>query len=234
MADAIFYSGTKNASSWAMRAWLALRAAGFEFEEKVVDIRRPQRFANLELIGRFSPPAMVPVLQVGARVIFDSLAIMEFANDVSDGQLLPRDPLTRAQARSIVAWQHSGLSNICSRISFESAFYPFKRALTSREAAECDRFFNHLHHALQRSGRPFLFGPVSLADFALAPAVVRLTRHQIDLSRWPKVDDWTRNLLNHPLVAEWMTEADKLPHIWFDDYLDPAEPLATAKEAVAA
>lgn len=26
------YSGTKNASSWAMRAWLALREAGIEFE----------------------------------------------------------------------------------------------------------------------------------------------------------------------------------------------------------
>ena len=45
------YSGTKNASSWAMRAWLALREAGIDFDEEVVDIRRPQRFANLERIG---------------------------------------------------------------------------------------------------------------------------------------------------------------------------------------
>src|SRR3546814_8176237 len=55
----LFYSGTKNASSWAMRAWLALREAGVVFEEEVVDIRRPQRFANLDRIGAFSPPAMV-------------------------------------------------------------------------------------------------------------------------------------------------------------------------------
>ena len=59
MADAILYSGTKNASSWAMRAWLALRAAGFDFHEQEVDIRRPQRFENLQLLGLFSPPASV-------------------------------------------------------------------------------------------------------------------------------------------------------------------------------
>src|SRR5262245_42172992 len=39
----ILYAGTKNASSWSLRAWLALKEAGVEFEERVVDIRRPQR-----------------------------------------------------------------------------------------------------------------------------------------------------------------------------------------------
>ena len=48
VADAlILYSGNRNASSWAMRAWLALREAGIAFREEVIDIRRPQRFANL-------------------------------------------------------------------------------------------------------------------------------------------------------------------------------------------
>ena len=47
----ILYSGTKNASSWAFRAWLALREAGLDFEERVVDIRRPQRLGNLAMIG---------------------------------------------------------------------------------------------------------------------------------------------------------------------------------------
>ena len=87
MATPILYSGTKNASSWAMRAWLALREARIEFTEEVVDIRRPQRFINLARIGAFSPPAMVPVLVDGNTVIADSLAIMEFANDLAGGAL---------------------------------------------------------------------------------------------------------------------------------------------------
>ena len=220
MANAILYSGTKNASSWAMRAWLALRAAGFDFHEKVVDIRRPQRFANLQSIGLFSPPAMVPVLVVEEEVIFDSLAIMEFANDSCGGRLLPSDPIGRAQARSLMAWQHSGLSGICPQISFESAFYPFKRGLTREEKAQCVRLFNPLEQLLKRSRGPYLFGALSLADLALVPAVVRLTRHKVDLDCWPYVGIWCDAVLEHQLVAEWMAEADQLPHIWFDDYLN--------------
>jgi len=220
MTKAILYSGTRNASSWAMRAWLALRAAQFEFREEVVDIRRPQRFANLEQIGRFSPPAMVPALVVDDDVIFDSLAIMEFANDTCGGRLLPRDPIGRARARSILAWQHSGLSGICSRISFESAFYPFKRALTPEESAECTRLFKPLEEQLTRSGGPYLFNTLTLADLALVPAVVRLTRHAVDLEPWLHVGEWCSAIMELRLVEEWLGEADRLPHIWFDDYLN--------------
>ena len=226
------YSGTKNASSWAMRAWLALREAGVAFSEEVVDIRKPQRFANLAMIGSFSPPSMVPVLVAGDAVIFDSLAIMEYANDASGGRLLPADPALRAQARAILAWQHSGLSGICARISFESAFYPLKRSLTPAEVLECEPLLTVLARSLAGSGGPYLFGSLSLADLALVPTVVRLTRHNLDLGGFAPVGEWTRELLDRASVTEWMLEAGRLPHIWFDEYLldagqelvpDPAE-----------
>ncbi|WP_171179320.1 glutathione S-transferase family protein [Ruegeria sp. HKCCD8929] len=221
MAKPILYSGTKNASSWAMRAWLALRAAGYEFDEVVVDIRRPQRFGNLARIGAFSPPASVPVLDTGSTVIFDSIAIMEFANDFCEGGLLPVDAEARARARSLVAWQHAGLSGICGRISFESSFYPQKRRLTNAEQRECGRLFACYEDCLDQSGGPFLFGPVSLADFMHAPSAIRLSRHKADTRQWPRTAEWMRALIAQPLVAEWLNEADQQPHIWFDDYLVP-------------
>lgn len=220
MAQATLYSGTKNASSWAMRAWLALRAAGVEFDEVVVDIRRPQRYRNLARIGRIAPPAAVPVLDTGRSVIYDSSAIMEFANEACNGRLLPADPEIRAQARALAAWQHAGLSAICRRISFESAFYPDKRALTPTERGECARLFAHYDALLVRHGGPYLFGAISLADFMHVPTVIRLCAHDADLAPWPAAASWSRTLLAHPLVREWMDEAERLPHIWFDDYLD--------------
>lgn len=213
------YSGTRNASSWAMRAWLALKEAGIAFDEEIVDIRRPQRFPNLNRIAAFSPPAQVPILVVDGDVIFDSVAIMEFANDAAEGRLLPDSLVARGQARALVAWQHTQLSGICSRISFESAFYPFKRPLTAQEQQQCARLFDWLENLLDRHDSEFLFGRVSLADFALTPTVVRLTRHDVDLTRWPRVAAWTRAILQHEHVSTWLAEADKLPHIWFDDYL---------------
>jgi glutathione S-transferase len=219
MAVPILYSGTRNASSWAMRAWLALREAGVEFVEKIIDIRRPQRFINLAHIATFSPSATVPALVDRELVIFDSLAIMEYANDLAAGALLPDNAAERARARSLLAWQHAGLSNICKHISFESAFYPYKRTLTAIERTECKRLFDHLERNLESSDGPYLFGRLSLADLVLVPAVVRLTRHDLDLAPWPRAKSWTIALLERPAVVEWMTEADTLPHIWFDDYL---------------
>jgi glutathione S-transferase len=217
------YSGTRNASSWAMRAWLALKEAGVPFEEEIVDIRRPQRFPNLARIAAFSPPAQVPVLIVGGDAIFDSLAIMEFANDAADGRLLPKPIVARAQARALVAWQHTQLSGICARISFESAFYPFKRALTSAEQQQCARLFDWLERLLDGHRGDYLFGAISLADFALTPTAVRLGRHSVDLTGWPRTMAWVETLLRHGHVCAWLDEADALPHIWFDDYLTPEE-----------
>ncbi|BDU18128.1 glutathione S-transferase family protein [Lysobacter auxotrophicus] len=205
-----------------MRAWLALKAAGVDFDEVVVDIRRPQRFANLAAVGAFAPSATVPVLVVDEHVIFDSLAIMEYANDVAGGRLLPVDPLHRAEARSIIAWQHGGLSGIARRVCFESAFYPDKRDLCPEEIAECDRLGTYLAACLARSGGPFLFGECSLADFALTPTVIRLTRHQLDWARWPGTEPWSGHVLDHLHVKEWLREADLCPPIWYDSYmLDP-------------
>lgn len=225
MSRATLYSGTRNASSWAMRAWLALRAAGCDFEEIIVDIRRPQRFANLARMRIVSPSGTVPALVVGERTIFDSLAIMEYANDVAGGRLMPTDPIRRAQARSLMAWQHAGLSGICFRISFESAFYPYKRSLADAENAEAARFFGAIEPMLLESGGPFLFGEPGLADFMLTPTAIRLLRHDPDTTGWPAARQWMERIIAHPLVRAWMDEADREPAIWYDEYLAPDAPI---------
>ena len=219
----VFHGGNRNASSWAMRAWLALREAGVAFEERIVDLRPPQRFAHLARIGAFSPPAAVPVLVDGDAVIFDSLAIMEYANDLCGGGLLPRDAIMRARARSFLAWQHAGLSGLCPRLSFESSFHAERRPMTQAERDDAAR----LHDALEAplaSGGPYLFGSLSLADLALVPTVLRLTMRTPDLSRWPRVRAWSATLLDRPSVREWMAQASRLPPIVLpEDLADPPE-----------
>lgn len=214
----ILYSGTKNASSWAFRAWLALKEARVEFEEEVVDIREPQRFENLARIGTFSPPAAVPVLVDDDAVIYDSLAIMEYANELADGQLLPGNIRKRAHARSLIAWQHAGLSGICPRLSFESAFYPDRREMTDAELAEAARIFHVWECELQQSGGPFLVGALSLVDLAFVPTVLRLTSHAKSLDQWPSVRTWVERLLARPTVREWLEVANSLPVVRLDDY----------------
>jgi glutathione S-transferase len=214
------YSGTRNASSWAFRAWLALKEANIPFEEVVVDIRKPQRFANLAMIAEFSAPGAVPVLVDNDTVIYDSLAIMEYANDLSGGQLLPKDLKARAHARSLAAWQHAGLSGLCARLSFESSFYPDRRRMFDDEISESARIFGVWERELSQSQGPYLVGELSLADLCFVPSVLRLTAHMPSLEPWPLSLTWTKELLGRPAVSEWLAEAHTLPPVRLDGYRD--------------
>ena len=213
----IFYSGTKNASSWAFRAWLALREQNIEFEEVVVDIRKPQRFDNLRKMGEISPPGAVPVLVENDTVIFDSLAIMEYANEIGEGDLLPANTKIRARCRSFLSWQHSGLSGICPTLSFESAFYPEKRGMTKEEISDAERIFKVWEAELTISGGPFLFECISLSDLAFVPTVLRIFSHKPNLEKWPLTRKWMEKILSRDSVQEWLSEAKSLPPVILDD-----------------
>ncbi len=214
----ILYIGTQNASSWALRAWLALREQGIDFEERLVDLRPPLRTLDLARVGEFSPPAAVPVFVDGETVIFDSLAIMEYASDIGERPLLPIDTRKRARARSLLAWMHSGLSGLCGRLSFESSFYPERRAMTATETREADRILKVWNDELAGSGGPYLAGGLSLADLGFVPVVRRLQAHQADTSSWPLAAAWMQRLMSRPAVVEWMAQAERLPPVWLDDY----------------
>lgn len=212
------YSGTENASSWAMRAWLALKEAKVDFEEHVVDIRRPQRFANLAMVGNFSPPAAVPVLVDGESIIFDSLAIMEYANELSQGSLLPQDKSLRARARSFLAWQHSGLSGICPDLSFESSFYANKRLLTETENKHIYRLFSVLEKELTADDSAFMFGKLTLVELAFAPTVIRIFAHGPCFTGFPLTKNWFSTVLSIASIQEWLTRAYQLPEVLLDGY----------------
>lgn len=166
----------------------------------------------------FSPPGAVPVLVYGDTVIYDSLAIMEYANELCAGKLLPTNIKRRAHARSLVAWQHAGLSDLCGDLSFESSFYPDRREMTERELVEAQRIFNVWEEELKQSGGPYLLGELSLADLAFVPSILRLTSHMRNLHSWPLTLAWTERLLSRPTVQEWMREANSLPVVLLEDY----------------
>ena len=216
----VLYVGTKNASSWSLRAWLPLREQQIEFEEVLVDLRVPARFEALARVGTFSPPAAVPVLVDGDTVIFDSLAIMEYANELGvqagRASLLPVDMKLRAQARSLMAWQHSGLSGVCPALSFESVFYPTPRPATAQEQEQARRVLAAWSGELVRSGGPYLLGNLSLADLAFVPTVQRLQAHGVAFDAFANVADWATRLLARPSVQEWMKEAGALPPVFLE------------------
>jgi glutathione S-transferase len=107
--------GNKNYSSWSMRPWMALKAAGIAFEE--VEIPLYTGPADKQRILDFTRSGKVPVLIDGDITVWDSLAIIEYiAERFPDARLWPQDVASRAHARSVSAEMHSGfmaLRNEC-------------------------------------------------------------------------------------------------------------------------
>ena len=210
----LLYIGNKNASSWSMRAWLALREKGVEFEERIVDITADNRVAELTAV---SPNRQVPALHEGDVVIYDSLAIMEYANDGFDGPaLLPADALDRARARSLMAWMHSGFVEMRRGMPFEGTFHPRPVAAPDAALRDAARAAEAWERELTRTDGaegPYLFGALSLADLMFVPVIRRLKAHGFPLVRYPRAAIWSTELMARASVREWMTAAEALPPV---------------------
>jgi glutathione S-transferase len=143
---------------------------------------------------------------------------LEYANQLGGGRLRPAAARRRARARSLLAWQHSGLSNICARLSFESVFYPERRAMTSDEQAECSRLFRVWEDELANSRGPYLTGELALPDLAFVPAVLRLLAHAPEIDAWPLARAWCDRLIARARVQEWLRDGTPLPPVGMDEY----------------
>ena len=86
--------GNKNYSSWSLRGFLAVRLAGVPSDEVLVRLSEP---GSRDELLKHSPAGKVPVLKHGARVIWDSLAIIEYLAEIRpEAGLWPADPAARA------------------------------------------------------------------------------------------------------------------------------------------
>ena len=91
------YIGNKCFSSWSLRPWVAMKHLGIPFEEGFVRLRTPQTAENL---AKVSPTGFVPVLHHDGKVIWETLAILEYLNDLfPEKKLWPADIDARALAR---------------------------------------------------------------------------------------------------------------------------------------
>jgi glutathione S-transferase len=116
MAEFVLYHGNKNYSSWSMRAWLALKASGVDFDEVAFHLGEP---GVRERIRRHSPTGRVPALRHGDLTIWDSLAIGEYlAERAPDAGLWPASREERAVARSVCAEMHSGFQALRTHMPF--------------------------------------------------------------------------------------------------------------------
>ena len=212
-------------SSWSMRPWLALTAAGAAFETvtSVIDDLSPQgqgegpglvdlaRNQLEERRSQGSVTGLFPVLDVDGVAIHESLAICEWAADTyPDAGLWPDDTLERGQARAICSEMATGFANVrthmaCNVFASVPSFAP-----DDATAIEIDRIFELWREALGRSGGPFLFGSnFGIADAFFFPVVTRFRTYHVHLPS--RLEDYAQAVEASAAVAAWRVAAEGAP-----------------------
>src|SRR5437868_2241626 len=148
--------GNKNYSSWSMRPWLALRANDIHFDEVFIPLYTDDP-ADKDRILSFSLAGKVPTLVDGDVTVWDSLAIIEYlAEKFPEKKLWPKDPASRAHARSISAEMHSGFAALRNECGM-NLHRPIRAVALSDDAranvARIQQIWSECH---QRYGGPFV------------------------------------------------------------------------------
>jgi glutathione S-transferase len=179
MDELLLTMGNKNYSSWSLRAWILLKHVGLAFAEHVLPLDTPEYARD---VAAHSPTGRVPVLRHGALVIWDSLAICEYACELA-GSGWPREPAARAVARSACAEMHSGFGNLRSQWPMNARALGRHTAPDPARAAEIERIEQLWTECRARFGAPgpWLFGDYSVADAMFAPVALRFRTYGASL-----------------------------------------------------
>ena len=177
MSDLTLYIGNKKYSSWSLRPWLAMEAAGIPFKEVLIPFDFP---AGNPRFREVSPVGQVPVLHHGRFRVWESLAIIEYVAELyPEAQLWPADRVERAAARAVSAEMHAGFRALRGACPMNFGRKPAPLAVDDAVKADVRRIETLWADALEASGGPFLFGSFSAADAMYAPVVNRFEVYEL-------------------------------------------------------
>lgn len=181
MSKPLLIIGNKNYSSWSLRPWLAFRVAGIEFDEKLVPLFEDdwaERKAEL-------PSGTVPVLEHDGLVIWETLAILEYAAETwPDANLWPSDKAARARARTVSSEMHAGFTNVRGNMPMNIRGHQPGRGMGPGVADDIARIQTIWTECRETfgAGGDFLFGEFCNADAMFAPIVSRFTSYAVQMN----------------------------------------------------
>ena len=201
------YVGSKRYSSWSLRPYLALAHTGATFDTKTILLDQDDTRAN---IAKVNPAGRVPVLHHDNLIIWDSLAICEYANELyPDAKLWPSDRAARAKARSISCEMHSSFAPLRQNMPMDIGGNLPGQGHTPEALADARRVQAIWREALQASGGPFLFGAFSIADAMFAPVTTRFVTYGVDLDATCRAYVDAVHAL--PAMKQWVADAAREP-----------------------
>ena len=195
--------GDRSYSSWSLRGWLLF--AAFDLP---VDVRVAPMYddAFAPTVAAFAPGARtVPVARAADGAVWsDSLAIAEgLAERHPEAGHWPRDPVARANARSLAAEMHSGFAALRSacpmnlRVRWQGFPVP---APVMADLARLEMLWTQARAGRTGEG-PFLFGPYGAVDAFFAPVAMRIAGYGLPVG--PTGEAYVAAHLDHAPLRRW-------------------------------
>ncbi|MCJ1357205.1 MAG: hypothetical protein MMC33_007201 [Icmadophila ericetorum] len=199
---------------FVQRVWIALEAKGMSYQYLEVDpYKKPDSLLEV------NPRGLVPALRHGDWGSHESTVLMEYLEDLKDGEaLLPEDPKGRAHSRlwadhvspsDTFDHAHSQLNQQVNR-NVVPAFYRYLQAQETTKqaeyAVELKDEITKLVDAAHSVGPFFLGAKMTFVDVQLAPWLLRLRRVLKPYRGWPDPDEGSR-------WAKWVEAVEENPHV---------------------
>ena len=186
----VLYHYYRSSSSWRVR-W-ALQHKGVAFTAIAVDLLKGEQ-QQADYVAK-NPLAVVPTLVVAGHCLVESVAIVEYLEELHpQPALLPAEPLGRARVRQLVqvigadtqplqnlsVLRHIGKLDPSPDAAKEWARHYITRGLTAYETL--------LTQADWPRGIYSYGNEVSMAELCLVPQCYNARRQGLDVSRWPRI-----------------------------------------------
>ncbi len=189
---------------YVQRSVITLKHKGQPFDITYIDLADPPQWFQEK-----SPLGKVPIVEVTeddgtTTVLFESAVINEFVNEITPGDLLPKDPVRKARARAWIEFaSECNTAYYLAAIAKDDATYAEHR----------DDLLDKLAKVEAELAGEFFDGDFGLVDTAFAPLLQRLVQFEeiapgMTLDGLPKIQAWRDRLLaleavQDSIVPEW-------------------------------
>jgi maleylacetoacetate isomerase len=184
----VLYHYWRSSSSFRVRFGLAMKRLAYE--SRTVDLLSNEQSAPEHLLR--SPMGRVPCLVIDGRPLTESIAILEYLEEIApEPALLPADPWDRARVREVAQMINSGIqplhnSGVLARVSSD----------VETQRAWAAEWIGRGLHALERAlesiakergqGRYAVGDSLTLADICIVPQVYQARRYGAPLEPYPR------------------------------------------------